>query len=145
MRDIALSLSLAGLAFIMTAIWGNPLLRILRHFKLGKIIRIEQPEGHRVKMGTPTMGGVMFIMPVLMLSGLLNAVALIGVTTGGERSVAGLDLDSVLGDVDVALFPGLIVLAGLLAQLLGGRFAGLLGNLSAAAQRDHGDRCDRDR
>lgn len=88
MRDIAFSLSLAGLAFVMTAIWGNPLLRILRHFKLGKIIRIEQPEGHRVKMGTPTMGGVMFIMPVLLLSGLLNAVALIGVTTSGiGRSV----------------------------------------------------------
>ncbi|MBK6645096.1 MAG: phospho-N-acetylmuramoyl-pentapeptide-transferase [Anaerolineales bacterium] len=88
MRDIALSLSMAGLAFIMTAIWGNPLLRILRHFKLGKIIRIEQPEGHRVKMGTPTMGGVMFIMPVLLLSGLLNAVALIGVTASGiGRSV----------------------------------------------------------
>lgn len=88
MRDIAFSLSLAGLAFIMTAIWGNPLLRVLRHFKLGKIIRIEQPEGHRVKMGTPTMGGVMFIMPVLLLSGLLNAVALIGVTTSGiGRSV----------------------------------------------------------
>jgi len=87
-RDIALSLSMAGLAFIMTAIWGNPLLRILRHFKLGKIIRIEQPEGHRVKMGTPTMGGVMFILPVLLLSGLLNAVALIGVTTSGiGRSV----------------------------------------------------------
>jgi phospho-N-acetylmuramoyl-pentapeptide-transferase len=87
-RDVALSLSLAGLAFIMTAIWGNPLLRILRHFKLGKIIRIEQPEGHRVKMGTPTMGGVMFIMPVLLLSGLLNAVALIGLTTSGiGRSV----------------------------------------------------------
>jgi phospho-N-acetylmuramoyl-pentapeptide-transferase len=79
---------MAGLAFIMTAIWGNPLLRILRHFKLGKIIRIEQPEGHRVKMGTPTMGGVMFIMPVLLLSGLLNAVALIGVTASGiGRSV----------------------------------------------------------
>jgi phospho-N-acetylmuramoyl-pentapeptide-transferase len=87
-RQIAFSLSLAGLAFIMTAIWGGPLLRILRHFKLGKIIRIEQPEGHRVKMGTPTMGGVMFILPVLLLSGLLNAVALIGVaTTGIGRSV----------------------------------------------------------
>jgi len=87
-RQIALSLSLAGLAFIMTAIWGGPLLRILRHFKIGKIIRIEQPEGHRVKMGTPTMGGVMFILPVLLLSGLLNAVALIGVSTSGVgRSV----------------------------------------------------------
>ncbi|MBM4425723.1 MAG: phospho-N-acetylmuramoyl-pentapeptide-transferase [Chloroflexi bacterium] len=72
----------------MTAIWGGPLLRILRHFKIGKIIRIEQPEGHRVKMGTPTMGGVMFILPVLLLSGLLNAVALIGVSTSGVgRSV----------------------------------------------------------
>lgn len=88
MTQIAFSLSMAGLAFIMTAIWGGPLLRILRHFKLGKIIRIEQPEGHRVKMGTPTMGGVMFILPVLLLSGLLNAVALIGVTTSGVgRSV----------------------------------------------------------
>jgi phospho-N-acetylmuramoyl-pentapeptide-transferase len=82
-RDIALSLSLAGLAFIMTAIWGGPLLRILRHYKIGKIIRVEEPGSHGVKMGTPTMGGVMFILPVLLLSGLLNAVALIGVTTSG--------------------------------------------------------------
>lgn len=88
MRQIALSLSLAGLAFIMTAIWGGPLLRILRYFKVGKIIRVEEPDSHRVKMGTPTMGGVMFILSVLLLSGLLNAVALIGVATGGVgRSV----------------------------------------------------------
>ena len=40
MRQIAFSLSLAGLAFIMTAIWGGPLLRILRHYKVGKIIRV---------------------------------------------------------------------------------------------------------
>ncbi len=83
MKQIALSLSLAGLAFIMTAIWGGPLLRILRHYKIGKIIRVEEPDHHRAKMGTPTMGGVMFIFPVLLLSGLLNAVALIGVSSGG--------------------------------------------------------------
>ncbi len=88
MRQIALSLSLAGLAFIMTAIWGGPLLRILRHYKIGKIIRVEEPEHHQIKMGTPTMGGVMFIVPVLLLSGLLNAVALIGINEGGTgRSV----------------------------------------------------------
>jgi len=34
-------------------------------------------------MGTPTLGGVMFILPVLLLTGLLNAVALIGLTAGG--------------------------------------------------------------
>jgi phospho-N-acetylmuramoyl-pentapeptide-transferase len=88
MRDSALALSLAGLSFIMTAIWGGPLLRILRHFKVGKIIRVEEPDHHRVKMGTPTMGGIMFILPVLLLSGLLNAVQLIGLpVTGLGRSI----------------------------------------------------------
>ena len=88
MRDVALALSLAGLAFIMTVIWGGPLLRILRHFRVGKIIRVEEPSQHAVKMGTPTMGGVMFILPVLLLTVLLNAVSLIGFSQSGVgRSV----------------------------------------------------------
>ncbi|MBI1792862.1 MAG: phospho-N-acetylmuramoyl-pentapeptide-transferase [Chloroflexi bacterium] len=88
MKQVALSLSLAGLAFIMTVIWGGPLLRILRHFRIGKIIRVEEPSHHAVKMGTPTMGGVMFILPVLFLTVLLNAVALIGFKQSGVgRSV----------------------------------------------------------
>jgi phospho-N-acetylmuramoyl-pentapeptide-transferase len=88
MKQVALALSLAGLSFMMTVIWGGPLLRILRHFKIGKIIRVDEPSHHAVKMGTPTMGGVMVIMPVLLLTGLLNAVALIGFTANGVgRSV----------------------------------------------------------
>lgn len=88
MKDVALALSLAGLAFIMTVIWGGPLLRILRHFRVGKIIRVEEPSHHAVKMGTPTMGGVMFIVPVLLLTVMLNAVALIGFAQSGVgRSV----------------------------------------------------------
>jgi phospho-N-acetylmuramoyl-pentapeptide-transferase len=62
------------------------LLRILRHYKIGKIIRVDEPGHHGIKMGTPTMGGVMFILPVLLLSGLLNAVDLMGVTTSGVGS-----------------------------------------------------------
>ena len=88
MKQVALALSLAGLSFIMTVIWGGPLLRILRHYKIGKIIRVEEPSHHAVKMGTPTLGGVMFILPVLLLTILLNAVALIGFTQSGVgRSV----------------------------------------------------------
>jgi phospho-N-acetylmuramoyl-pentapeptide-transferase len=88
MRQQALALSLAALAFVMTVIWGSPLLRILRHFRVGKIIRVEEPSQHAVKMGTPTMGGVMFILPVLLLTVLLNAVALIGMAESGlGRSV----------------------------------------------------------
>jgi phospho-N-acetylmuramoyl-pentapeptide-transferase len=88
MRQVSLVLSLAALAFMMTVIWGGPLLRILRRFRVGKIIRVEEPSHHAVKMGTPTMGGVMFILPVLLLTVLLNAVVLIGLTESGRgRSV----------------------------------------------------------
>jgi len=88
MKQVSLALSLAGLSFMMTVIWGGPLLRILRHFKIGKIIRVEEPSHHAIKMGTPTMGGVMIIIPVLLLTALLNAVALIGFSQSGVgRSV----------------------------------------------------------
>lgn len=74
----AFVLGLAMFSFAMTVIWGPPLLRVLRHFKVGKIIRVEEPDRHRVKMGTPTMGGILFIIPVLLLTGLLNAANFIG-------------------------------------------------------------------
>ena len=86
MSHSALVLGLAMFSFVMTVIWGMPLLRMLRHFKVGKIIRVEEPDQHRIKMGTPTMGGVLFILPVLLLTGLLNAAALIGLDVTG-RSV----------------------------------------------------------
>jgi len=88
MKEASLALSLAGLSFMLTVIWGNPLLRILRHFKIGKMIRLDEPGHHAVKMGTPTMGGVMIILPVLLLTLLLNAVSLIGFPQSGVgRSV----------------------------------------------------------
>ncbi|MCC6300945.1 MAG: phospho-N-acetylmuramoyl-pentapeptide-transferase [Anaerolineales bacterium] len=86
MKHTALVLGLAMFSFVMTVIWGAPLLRVLRHFKIGKIIRVEEPDKHRIKMGTPTMGGIMFILPVLLLTVLLNAAALIGLDVTG-RSV----------------------------------------------------------
>jgi phospho-N-acetylmuramoyl-pentapeptide-transferase len=86
MNKTAFVLSLAMLSFVMTVIWGPPLLRILRHFRIGKLIRVDEPGHHNVKMGTPTMGGVLFILPVLMLTGLLNAAVFIGLQVIG-RSV----------------------------------------------------------
>ena len=86
MRDTAFVLGLAMLSFVMTVIWGTPLLRVLRHYRIGKLIRMDEPGHHNVKMGTPTMGGVLFILPVLMLTGLLNAAVFIGLEVIG-RSV----------------------------------------------------------
>ena len=74
----AFVLGLAMFSFMMTVIWGAPLLRVLRHFRIGKLIRVEEPGHHNVKMGTPTMGGILFIIPVLLLTGLLNAASFIG-------------------------------------------------------------------
>jgi phospho-N-acetylmuramoyl-pentapeptide-transferase len=84
MNDTALAMSLAGLVFMMTVIWGGPLLRILRHFKIGKQIRVDEPDKHFVKMGTPTMGGVMIIIPVVLVTVLLNAASLIGMKILGQ-------------------------------------------------------------
>ncbi len=66
--ETPLALALSGLSFMMTVIWGGPLLRVLRHFNIGKLIRVEGPHSHYAKMGTPTMGGVMIILPVALLT-----------------------------------------------------------------------------
>jgi len=97
MKDTTLALSLAGLAFMMTVIWGGPLLRVLRHFKVGKLIRVDEPGHHNIKMGTPTMGGVMFIVPVVLLTVLLNAVALLGLNVVGRSVLVPLTVMVVYG------------------------------------------------
>src|SRR4029079_14673075 len=84
MKESTLATSLASLSFMLTIIWGGPLLRILRHFKLGKLIRVEEPGKRMVKMGTPTMGGVLVILPVLLLTVLLTAAALVGFQFSGK-------------------------------------------------------------
>lgn len=78
MTSTSVALGLSVLSFALTIIWGQPLLRILRHFRIGKMIRVEGPESHVTKMGTPTMGGVMILLPVMLVTLLLNAVSLIG-------------------------------------------------------------------
>ncbi|MEN6571835.1 MAG: phospho-N-acetylmuramoyl-pentapeptide-transferase [Anaerolineaceae bacterium] len=84
MKETSLALALSGLGFILSVIWGVPLIRILKTLKIGKMIRVEGPDSHMSKMGTPTMGGVMFIVPVTLITGLLNAASLLGLTVLGK-------------------------------------------------------------
>jgi phospho-N-acetylmuramoyl-pentapeptide-transferase len=76
--EISLALSLATLSFMVTVIWGSPAIRLMHYFKIGKIVRIDGPERHQIKTGIPTMGGLLFILPVIMLTVLLNASSFIG-------------------------------------------------------------------
>jgi phospho-N-acetylmuramoyl-pentapeptide-transferase len=103
MLETPLALALSGLSFMMTVIWGGPLLRVLRHYKIGKLIRVEGPKSHFTKMGTPTMGGVMIVLPVALLTLLLNAAQLIGLDVLGRSvlvPVLVLIVFAVLGGID---------------------------------------------
>jgi phospho-N-acetylmuramoyl-pentapeptide-transferase len=84
MKETSLALSLTLMAFIMTVIWGSPFISLLKYFKIGKIIREEGPDRHIEKLGTPTMGGLMIIVPVLLITILLNAASLLGFDILGQ-------------------------------------------------------------
>jgi phospho-N-acetylmuramoyl-pentapeptide-transferase len=77
MTQTAMALSLGGITFLLTVIWGGPLIRILRLLHIGEQIRIEGPQRHITKLGTPTMGGCLFIIPVILITGVLNLVSIL--------------------------------------------------------------------
>jgi len=81
---MAWPLTLGTISFFLAVVWGAPLIRLLKAYSLGKQIRIEEPTKHRVKTGTPTMGGIMVIGPVLIITIGLNLAALMGNTLIGR-------------------------------------------------------------
>jgi len=78
MRGASLAIAISSISFLLTVIWGGPFIRMLRTLNIGKIIRIDVPESHMAKMNTPTMGGFMFLIPITLLTVILNAVSLFG-------------------------------------------------------------------
>ncbi len=73
-QNLAVSMALAGLAFVVTLLIGRPIVTILRSKKAGKQIRAEGPSSHLVKTGTPTMGGIMISTTVVLLTVFFNLV-----------------------------------------------------------------------
>ena len=56
-----------GLGFLISIILGPIFIPILHKFKFGQNIRKEGPQSHFKKAGTPTMGGVIFIISVTIV------------------------------------------------------------------------------
>lgn len=52
-------------AFFVTLILGPGLIKFLHRLKFGQFIREEGPESHLKKSGTPTMGGILFLIGIL--------------------------------------------------------------------------------
>lgn len=99
----SMAIALAGFSFMLTVIWGPPLLRVLRYLKVGKAIRVDGPERHFLKLGTPTMGGIMIVLPVVLIMSLLNATYLLGYSYLGRSillPVATMVVFALLGAID---------------------------------------------
>jgi phospho-N-acetylmuramoyl-pentapeptide-transferase len=76
--NTSVAIAISGLSFMMTVIWGEPLIRLLKTWRIRKIVREDGPDQHIVKTGTPTMGGLMILLPVTLLTILFNAVSIFG-------------------------------------------------------------------
>ena len=80
-RTAAASLSALALSLIL----GPWMIRKLREFQIGQVIRQEGPTSHRSKAGTPTMGGVLIltaaVVPTLLWADLTNVYVWIAVLT----------------------------------------------------------------
>jgi phospho-N-acetylmuramoyl-pentapeptide-transferase len=70
--EMSRALVQGAVAFLITVLWGGWLVRFLRRRGVGKKIREEGPERHRQKAGTPTMGGIMIVVTVTVVTLLLN-------------------------------------------------------------------------
>ncbi len=81
------ALTLGTISFFISVVWGRPLISLLKRWKIGKQIRIEGPSSHQVKTGTPTMGGILFVLPVLLITGVLNLAELAGFSFIGQSTL----------------------------------------------------------
>lgn len=100
---MAYALTLGTVSFFIAVIWGNPLIALLKRWGIGKQIRIEQPDRHQLKTGTPTMGGFLIVVPVLLITGVLNIANLWGRDTIGQSTLIlffCLGSHAILGAVD---------------------------------------------
>ncbi|MDJ0754596.1 MAG: phospho-N-acetylmuramoyl-pentapeptide-transferase [Ardenticatenaceae bacterium] len=100
---MAFALTVGTVTFLMAIIWGSPLVELMRRLKLGKNIRIDGPQSHMTKMGTPAMGGVLIIGWVVIISIMVNIVQLITNLEIAESVIIPLAVMvaySILGGID---------------------------------------------
>jgi phospho-N-acetylmuramoyl-pentapeptide-transferase len=70
--QLPLALTIGGVTFLLGVIWGEPFIEVLKRLKIGKLIQIEIQDLHKAKIGTPTMGGIMIVLPAIAITLALN-------------------------------------------------------------------------
>lgn len=56
-------------SFVLTAILGKIIIPILKKLKIGQSERLDGPRAHLKKQGTPTMGGIMMMISIIVIVG----------------------------------------------------------------------------
>jgi phospho-N-acetylmuramoyl-pentapeptide-transferase len=88
-RTAAASLTALALSLLL----GPWMIRKLRDFQIGQVIRQEGPQSHRAKAGTPTMGGLLIltsaIVPTLLWADLSNYYVWIAVIATSAFGAVG--------------------------------------------------------
>ncbi|WP_455486442.1 phospho-N-acetylmuramoyl-pentapeptide-transferase [Gemella sp.] len=64
--DTMFAISLLMVAFFLTVLMLPRLIKYLHELKFGQAIREEGPQSHMHKKGTPTMGGISFIISIIV-------------------------------------------------------------------------------
>jgi phospho-N-acetylmuramoyl-pentapeptide-transferase len=95
----------AGIAFSLSALLTQLLIDLLTRSKIGQPIREDGPEGHMVKAGTPTMGGVGIVGGAL--GGYLLSDLILTLTTDREGIITRSGL-LVMGAICAAGFVGFL-------------------------------------
>lgn len=75
--QLPLALTVGAVTFLLGVIWGGPFVEILRRLGIGKRVRIELQDVHGAKIGTPTMGGIMIILPAVAITLALNVAQIV--------------------------------------------------------------------
>src|SRR4030088_3763489 len=65
---MATALSMAAAAFLLTLGLGYPVLGYLRRAGIAKQVRADELPSHFTKTGTLTMGGLLFVGPIVVLT-----------------------------------------------------------------------------
>jgi phospho-N-acetylmuramoyl-pentapeptide-transferase len=80
-------------ALVISLVLGPWLIRRLRDFQIGQVIRQEGPQSHRAKAGTPTMGGLLILtaslVPTLLWADLTNVFIWIAVLSTAAFGAIG--------------------------------------------------------
>jgi phospho-N-acetylmuramoyl-pentapeptide-transferase len=85
---MSFALTLGTISFFLAVIWGQPLISLLRRWGIGKQIRVELPTSHHTKLGTPTMGGLMILVPVMLITIVLNFANFLSGFDAGKQILA---------------------------------------------------------